>query len=256
MHTTMFVPRARLRPFVECYTLVECDRPASHDLLPGIAPTLALRWSGEVHSDEGGKPTPFPLATVSGMRSSPRSIRYGGGGANLVVRFREGAARVLLGVPLHHVGNAMVPLGDLVGREADFLHEQIAEIEGTRERIEIVESFLESRVPEVVAPSRIDSALVLIHLARGDVRIRDLARRVGSSLDSFEKQFRADVGISPKRFAGLVRMHHAVDLGRAGVGLGDLPHRCGHFDQSHFIREFKRFAGRVPSEFFAEAPAW
>jgi AraC-like DNA-binding protein len=31
--------------------------------------------------------------------------------------------------------------------------------------------------------------------------------------------------------------------------LTELAHECGYFDQAHFIREFKAFAGKTPTQY-------
>jgi AraC-like DNA-binding protein len=59
-------------------------------------------------------------------------------------------------------------------------------------------------------------------------------------------------GVTPKRFAEVMR--HQAFLA-ALPAEGDLPPWStliadhGYFDQAHFIREFRRFAGMSPSEY-------
>jgi len=38
--------------------------------------------------------------------------------------------------------------------------------------------------------------------------------------------------------------------------LTELAHECGYFDQAHFIKDFKGFAGRTPSQYAREMRAF
>jgi AraC-like DNA-binding protein len=58
--------------------------------------------------------------------------------------------------------------------------------------------------------------------------------------------------VSPKKFASLVRLRHAVRLRAAGVDLTTVAHMAGYFDQSHFIKDFRRATGSSPEAFFRE----
>ena len=67
-------------------------------------------------------------------------------------------------------------------------------------------------------------------------------------------QFRDHVGLPPKTMARVIRFERAVRLLRdSGTPLGwaEIAYRCGYFDQAHFNREFREFAGRTPTEFAA-----
>jgi AraC-like DNA-binding protein len=48
-----------------------------------------------------------------------------------------------------------------------------------------------------------------------------------------------------------VRFDRAVRLLRSGAGhdLAQLGLACGYFDQAHFIRDFRRYAGSTPGDY-------
>ena len=64
-----------------------------------------------------------------------------------------------------------------------------------------------------------------------------------------ERQFLDLVGVSPKRFARIVRLQHALqmleqsDVGAKGAMTAAA---CGYADQAHFIRECQDVCGHSP----------
>jgi methylphosphotriester-DNA--protein-cysteine methyltransferase len=57
------------------------------------------------------------------------------------------------------------------------------------------------------------------------------------------------VGVTPKRYASLARFERALQLARGAASLTHAALDAGYYDQSHFIRDFTRFAGGPPGQF-------
>ncbi|MBL7952075.1 MAG: AraC family transcriptional regulator [Flavobacteriales bacterium] len=76
-----------------------------------------------------------------------------------------------------------------------------------------------------------------------------LARR------QFERRFKRCTGFSPALFLRIVRFQRTYRMLENGTAttLTDVAHAAGYFDQSHFIRDFKRFSGLNPKAYFAHA---
>jgi len=66
---------------------------------------------------------------------------------------------------------------------------------------------------------------------------------------SLQRIFKDHVGISPKKFADIMRLENSIDLFRQGKTLTDVCYESGYYDQPHFIKSFRRFTGYTPSEF-------
>lgn len=90
--------------------------------------------------------------------------------------------------------------------------------------------------------------------AEGSIRIEDVARQLGWSRRHLERRFREYLGVGPKTFAAILRFHAAYKRLRHAS-----PNRYGdaighaYFDQSHFLKEFKRFTGTTPRGYTPEA---
>lgn len=79
----------------------------------------------------------------------------------------------------------------------------------------------------------------------------DLALLINESFmsrRSFERKFLTEVGVSPKLYAKIRRYGYvcAMIAGKREVNFTDILFNAGYYDQSHFIKDFKYFAGRAP----------
>jgi AraC-like DNA-binding protein len=87
--------------------------------------------------------------------------------------------------------------------------------------------------------------------ARGRIDIASLVDTAGCSHKHLVGRFREEIGITPKVLARVLRFGEAVNrLKRAQgpVRLVDLAVDCGYYDQAHFDRDCRAFAGVTPTE--------
>jgi AraC-like DNA-binding protein len=92
-----------------------------------------------------------------------------------------------------------------------------------------------------------------LETSHGGLRVNALADAAGISGNQLATQFKAHIGITPKRVARIYRFASlilSVDA-QHPVEWSDLAHRAGYFDQAHFSREFKDFTGHTPTEYLA-----
>jgi AraC-like DNA-binding protein len=83
--------------------------------------------------------------------------------------------------------------------------------------------------------------------SQGQVRVADVAAAVGWSRKRLWSRFRAQVGLTPKRAAQLVRFDHAAHRLAAGHAAAMAAAESGYADQSHLHREAMAFAGLPPT---------
>jgi AraC-like DNA-binding protein len=113
--------------------------------------------------------------------------------------------------------------------------------------------FVRSRLARSSARLNADARIAVAALARsrGGARIEELCRSLGVSRKHLADLFRAHVGLPPKVYARMFRFRGAVELVQKGRRLdwARIALACGYYDQAHFNREFREFAGMTPSEF-------
>ncbi len=82
-----------------------------------------------------------------------------------------------------------------------------------------------------------------------DLGTQHIAQDMNVSLRWLEKTYRRQIDMTPKSFQKLVRFNtfiHAY-LARPESPLSCLSQQCGYYDQSHLVKEVKRFSGLAPT---------
>ena len=161
------------------------------------------------------------------------------------------AARRLLGVPAHELAGRVVPLDDVLGRQADVLSERLAVAPDWPARFALLDAELAHRLMRA-PPAAPDIAHAWRRLvtSHGGVSIAGLADELGWSRRHFGARFREHVGLPPKPAARVLRFRRAVELLERddGARLAEIALDCGYCDQAHFNRDFRAFAGSSPRD--------
>jgi AraC-like DNA-binding protein len=90
--------------------------------------------------------------------------------------------------------------------------------------------------------------------------VSELAAGTGWSERHLTSRFRAEIGLTPKAAARVIRfdrarrllVRHLTQPAASGYRLADLAADCGYYDQAHLAREFRTLAGCPPSQWLAE----
>ena len=163
-----------------------------------------------------------------------------------------------------------MPATEVLGAFAAELREQVAAQRTWDERFAVIDSLLGRRAATAgsgcgdgVRPE-VAHAWRRLRTSRGAVSVAELAAETGWSARHLNSLFHAEVGLSPKEAARVVRFDHARRrIARAatacagaadasGIGLADLAAECGYYDQAHLAREFRSLSGCPPTQWLAE----
>jgi AraC-like DNA-binding protein len=247
-------PCEALRPFVKRFLVVEFPHAHKDLRLPDTGPVAAFRYKGDLALDGGIK---APQAAVTGLWDIRRQHDHGKDSAVVLAAFTATGAAAFLRHPLDEFFNATVAMDGLLGSPTDLnlVREQLSEARGNARRVQLVEDFLIARTPDTRSDPCASAAVSWIEETQAMARIEEIARRVSLSQSALERRFRRVVGASPKKFASIVRLRHVLHLRSKGADFTSIAHAAGYFDQSHFIKDFKRFSGLAPESFFRRAGA-
>jgi methylphosphotriester-DNA--protein-cysteine methyltransferase len=239
-------PHPALQRQVVSIDVVETDGGESV-VLPSTSVVLGFQFRGRVRAGDDA----LALAGVTGIQATAKTYSYEAKTASLLVRFTpEGAA--CLGVPASELTGRSLALDALLPRARVVeAHERLSGAGDAAARVAVVERLL-TELPYAGDPL-VTRAITLLTDAHDEASVSAIARALGLSERQLERRFLARVGVTPKRFATLHRFERAVARATTAPSLTAAALDAGYYDQSHFIRDFRRFAGSSPREHFARS---
>jgi AraC-like DNA-binding protein len=118
---------------------------------------------------------------------------------------------------------------------------------------ETISSFLLKLIHQSAVPpdQRVQLGICLILNSKGKVSLQSLRESLHVTERTLERQFEDQVGVSPKQFIKIIQFNTSLNQLSEEVytKLSDIAYENEYADQSHFIRMFKKFTGKTPSEF-------
>ncbi|MEV4253540.1 AraC family transcriptional regulator [Spirillospora sp. NPDC049652] len=164
-----------------------------------------------------------------------------------------GAYRLLDGT-LGELDRSVHKLTDVFGAPAAELAEHIGEAPAWEQRFAALEGFLARRsvsgsepAPEVLLAWR------RLVTSGGTTSIGAVADEVGWSPQHLVRTFRRTFGQPPKTLARLLRLRATLRRVRAEGTWQSAAFDAGYFDQAHFARDLREFAGTTPSRYVRAA---
>jgi AraC-like DNA-binding protein len=192
---------------------------------------------------------------LAGMHDRFATSYSDGNSFCLQINFTPLGAHRLFGLPMAELTNTIVDFAQLLGKDAALLLERLRNCGDWAMRFTILENFLLQRFFDGKEGRRETAwALRQLEMSGGAMRIGDLASEIGWSRKKLIHSFQRETGLAPKGIGRIYRLNRMLSLlqGAAGVSLAELAQESGYYDQAHFNRDFRDFAGLSPREYLAE----
>lgn len=253
-------PNPVLAPWVESYWSVQLDAgpiPKSETILPNgnIEMIFALDGNYTVVNRQTNK---VHQAWLSGIQHQPLNISYNGKSNLIGIRFHPYGLFPFLRLPVNETVNAVEPLIDVTGKLYEQLYERISQAASTVEVFSILDLFLLRAMDhDKVRQFKLMREITLQLKVQPEQPISKLAEGLGVSQRHLGRVCHDHIGVTPKLLARIFRFEKSFSYLYSQKdeenfkALIDL----GFYDQSHFIKEFKRFSGMTPEEYKKRAVA-
>jgi AraC-like DNA-binding protein len=275
---TQLSAHPRLRAFVRGYLASSSflPQPVREQHLPAAEIPLVLNFGAPHRRLDIAEPHKWIShdgAWIVGLHDRHQLSEAVGERDFMVVRFTPLGAHHFLRTPVHLIGGRAVDLNALDSKLAGLVMSRVGAARSWGDRFAVMEALIAERVAQAAVPSGLAFAWRKLEAADGAIPLGPLASQVDCSHRALIAQFRTCIGVAPKAIGRLLRFNRALrsldGLGRVrGAGpkpyieyrapddppalaapWADIAADCGYFDQSHFIKEFRRFAGTTPTEF-------
>ena len=190
----------------------------------------------------------FSFGVVSGLRSRfyikdvARPVRTVG------AILQPGVSRFLFGIPAQELAGRHTSIDELWGQSSIELLEQLQEETCLQQQLNVFESFLTNKVPQLCSIHPAVAYALNCMLRTGNVI--QIVKETGYSHKHFIELFRTTVGLSPKLYCRIIRFQHALKMiGDPKAAWIDIALQAKYSDQAHFNREFREFTGISPGEY-------
>ena len=246
-----------LRPYVAGWAdfdMAGCP-PGRHRGLPDASLVLVVSCSTPLVVRRADHPDLSAVASVAGLRSGPVDIIHDGTQRGVQLELTPRGARALLGMPAAALAQGAWPLDEVAGRRAGELISRLAGAPGPAERAQVLDAVLSGWVCEDDKfPVAVDAFWRRLVATAGSASVTSIAGEMGLGRRYVGQLVRAELGLTPKTAARILRFGRAGRLlrsGRAG-GLAEVAVTCGYFDQAHLTNDWKKLAGCTPGEWMSE----
>jgi len=159
------------------------------------------------------------------------------------VRLKPSSFFLLFGIPSDRIMDNPLSFSE-IEHQTDL--EEIFSVTETKERLAIFQDYLLEKVKN-------KSAMLSIRLVEElykspkEQNVISIAKRYGYNERHLYRLFKTIYGISPKVLLNILRLHLCLTLMMdEKARLVDIANICGFYDQSHFIKEVKRYTGFSP----------
>lgn len=239
-------PARHLRPWLIEYRgyLETGGRPVRRRELPVTVIPLVLNLGPPFEVELGGQRSALPAAFTAGLWQAPALVGSTGTAHCLQVDMTPLAARQFFGVPMAEFTDRIVDVDDLIGGWAAGLLDRLAAIPDWATRFDLLDAAFTARL---VAGPR-SSTLVARALERLPRQpVAAIARELDTSRTRLHRLFLDQIGLPPRTVGRLLRFERAMRRLASGWPLAEVAAASGYYDQPHFNREVRDFAGESPT---------
>jgi len=151
---------------------------------------------------------------------------------------------------LHEIQNQIYSLNDVLGNIGKQLAERINNATTVQQKIAVLQQFLLKQLSLNKEDLIFEYCVEKIIASKGTITVKELEKKTGYSSRWLNMKFNDKLGVSPKNLSSIIRFKQyfqAFINNEKSFFKNDFYEL--YYDQSHFIKDFKRFTGLPPTKF-------
>jgi AraC-like DNA-binding protein len=245
-------PAPHLRQVIKGYWRVDSEGDksiATQKIIPDGYPEIIFHYGSHFEICLYETWQPQTLHLLAGQIKKHFFLRNTGAYGMVGIKLMPTTLAKLFGLSMHALTDKVVNFHEVANGKFLELESIVSQSPESSQVFERIDSWFSSASTEYKNDtSRAEQALQGVFESGGTRQVGELAVGVGISERQLERLFQQHVGLSPKYYSRIIRFNKIFDLMQhQDPAWVHLALDSGHFDQSHFIKNFKAFTGEEPT---------
>lgn len=247
-------PPEHLAPFIRHYIFLENSEEDIRRLRLFTDGSSGLILSGDMNLYSGISEDRMPLSFFYGTLNGYKDFSSKGKFSLIAIVFHPYFLNILLKTSAKEVRNQIVSVEDVLKNKLEVFQEKLFKKTNPLNVINDLNVFFTEFLSEKINTDHhvIASTQQYILQNKGAVSSKELEKFTGYSERHLERKFEFHMGISPKKYGNIIRLHYFLSLINKSFddkNMTVLSYEAGFSDQSHLIREFKNNIGLTPKQY-------
>jgi AraC-like DNA-binding protein len=255
-----FIPCELLQPYIGRIWVFESTSGIPDGDMKTIAPNgkikLIIQYKKNLKSTMGNiiKDSSENSVIIIGQSTIPAIIESETEVGTIGIEFKPFAVYKFLNFPLNEITNQVNNLQDVMGNAGYNLQQRLMEVATIEAKVRLVEDFLIHQFYSLRKHNPIaEYAVKRIILSNGLIRIDELSDKLGYTKRHVDRIFSEYIGIGPKEFSSIIRFQTFYKKFHSSADFKAADFYDSYYDQSHFIKEFRKFTGYSPGGYLKKS---
>lgn len=252
------LPSKELLPYIKHYLFLESEGHSIKKLRlfsdGNTGMVFCFKDSLISHVQNSNSLTYLPNSFIYGQISEFKDLYLVNEASLIIVVFQPYGINRLLGISANEVRDKIISTEDIFGAQGLLLHENLFDQLNLEDKLHLLNTFFLKSTPKHPLSNQIliQAALSFIVKNRGAITIKQLVKHTGYTERHIERVFSEGIGINPKKFGNIVKLHSFLKLLKNKSVQNNITAFCyeaGYSDQSHLIKEFRKYTGITPTQY-------
>ncbi|MFY0255435.1 helix-turn-helix domain-containing protein [Chitinophaga sp. 30R24] len=257
MEIKVYKPHPALQDLVNCISIYEVDftkddAPSNiYRFVPAYQRYIIFYLEDPIKVLKPGNENFIikPVCVTIGPQEQAVTLDLGSRHLAVCIAFQPSGMHRLLRIPMLEIYEQDFDTRLILGNEIEEITERLKGADDWDHMVSIVEFYLLKKISTLKPLLPVDKAMAALVSTSGNITMEEMASLACLSLRQFERKCTERLGMPPKQYARLIRFCKAYQLKEQfpQKTWTEIAYQSGYYDQMHFIRDFKKFAGITPS---------
>lgn len=247
-------PPKALALYIKHYIFLENSENDTKKLRLFADGNTGLIISSDINMHTEGLEKNVPLSFFYGQPTQYKDLMAKGPFSLIAVVFQPYFFNILFGISAKEIKNEIISIEEVLKNELLPFQENLHYKKDPKSIIQALNIYFMKLIMKGKGSDAcfIKETQQYILQNRGNVSLKDLQHFTGYSERHIERKFEDHIGLTPKKYSTVIRLHHFLSLMKKNSqneNITRLSYEAGYADHSHLIKEFKTNIGLTPGQY-------